>query len=48
MLLCVALEKAHPGLYRYVPKSDIDAAFDKLEKRVKTRSQILVFLGKYR
>ena len=36
MLLRVALEKAHPGLYRYVPKSDIDAAFDKLEKSVKT------------
>ena len=36
MMLRVALEKAHPGLYRYVPKSDIDAAFDKLEKRVKT------------
>ena len=36
MLLRVALEKAHPGLYRYAPKSDIDATFDKLEKRVKT------------
>lgn len=36
MLMRTALEEAHPGLYRYVPKSEIDAAFDKLEKRVKT------------
>jgi Peptidase family S41 len=35
-LMRTALEEAHPGLYRYVPKPEIDAAFAKLEKRVKT------------
>ena len=35
-LMRAALEEAHPGLYRYVPKPEIDAAFAKLEKRVKT------------
>jgi C-terminal processing protease CtpA/Prc len=35
-LMRAALEEAHPGLYRYVPKQEIEAAFAKLEKRVKT------------
>lgn len=35
-LVRTALEEAHPGLYRYVPKPEIDAAFAKLEKRVAT------------
>ncbi len=35
-LMRTALKEAHPGLYRYVPKVEIDAAFTKLEKRVKT------------
>jgi Peptidase family S41 len=34
-LMRTALEEAHPGLYRYAPKPEIDAAFAKLEKRVK-------------
>lgn len=28
-----ALEEAHPGLYRYIPKSSIDGAFQRLEQR---------------
>jgi Peptidase family S41 len=35
-LMRTALEEAHPGLYRYVAKPEIDAAFAKLEKRAKT------------
>jgi Peptidase family S41 len=35
-LMRTALEEAHPGLYRYVPKPEVDAAFAKLEKRAKT------------
>ncbi len=35
-LMRTALEEAHPGLYRHVPKPEVDAAFAKLEKRVKT------------
>lgn len=35
-LMRTALEEAHPGLYRYLSKSEIDAAFARFEKRVKT------------
>lgn len=35
-LMRTALEEAHPGLYRYVTKPEIDTAFAKLEKRAKT------------
>jgi hypothetical protein len=34
-LMRTALEEAHPGLYRYIHKPEIDAAFAKIEKRVK-------------
>ena len=35
-LMRTALEEAHSGLYRYEDKPEIDAAFAKLEQRVKT------------
>ena len=35
-LMRTALEEAHPDLYRYVAKPEIDAAFAKLAQRVKT------------
>jgi len=42
-LLRFALEDAHAGLYRYVPKADMDRQFDALEKRLSRPLRISQF-----
>ncbi len=42
-LLRFSLEEAHAGLYRYVPKADMDRQFDALQKRVSRPLRISQF-----